>query len=131
MGIGRGMKVGKEEIIGLLAAVERFISMDHDEEWRLWESRVREMIDLLRGMPGVNVRRDVPEIANQSPHLLIEWTPLHAMLSAEQVVRSLRDGDPPIAVLAEGDYGLRIAVWTLRNDEHRIVADRIRETLAV
>ena len=53
MGIGRGMKVGKEEIMGLLAAVERFLSMDHDAEWRLWETRVAEMIDLLRGIPGV------------------------------------------------------------------------------
>jgi D-glucosaminate-6-phosphate ammonia-lyase len=131
MGVGRGMKVGKEEIIGLLAAVERFVSMDQDEEWRLWESRVREMSDLLSGIPGVTVRRDVPEIANHSPHLLIEWGRSHFALAAEQVVEHLRAGDPPIAVLAEGEHGLRIAVWTLRDDEHRIVADRIRDIFAV
>ena len=127
MGIGRGMKVGKEEIIGLLAAVERFLKLDHDAEWRVWETRVAEMIDLLAEIPGMNARRDVPEIANHSPHVVLEWSRWHAALSAEEVVRRLRDGDPPIAVLAEGERGLRIAVWTLRDDEHRIVAKRIRE----
>ena len=130
MGIGRGMKVGKEEIIGLLAAVERFLTMDHDAEWRLWETRVAEMIELLAGIPGVNLRRDVPEIANHSPHLLIEWSRWHIPLPATEVVRQLHDGDPSIAVLGEGEYGLRIAVWTLQDDEHRIVARRIREVLA-
>jgi uncharacterized pyridoxal phosphate-dependent enzyme len=130
MGIGRGMKVGKEEIIGLLAAVERFLSMDHETQWRLWETRVTGMIELLEGIPGVNLRRDVPEIANHSPHLLIEWSRWHVPLSATEVVRQLRDGDPPIAVLAEGEHGLRIAVWTLRDDEHRVVASRIRGILS-
>jgi uncharacterized pyridoxal phosphate-dependent enzyme len=127
MGIGRGMKVGKEEIIGLLTAVERFLATDHEAEWRLWESRVAALIELLAGIPGVNLRRDVPEIANHSPHLLIEWSRWHLALSAEEVVRQLREGDPPIAALAEAEYGLRIAVWTLRDDEHRTVARRIRE----
>jgi L-seryl-tRNA(Ser) seleniumtransferase len=129
MGIGRGMKVGKEEIMGLLAAVERFLAMDHDAQWRLWETRVAAMIDMLQGIPGVNLRRDVPEIANHSPHLLIEWSPSHISLAADDVVRHLRDDDAPIAALAEGEHGLRVAVWTLRDDEHRIVATRIREIL--
>ncbi len=130
MGIGRGMKVGKEEIMGLLAAVERFLTMDHDAQWRLWETRVAEMIEMLGGIPGVNLRRDVPEIANHSPHLLIEWSRWHIALPAAEVVRQLREGDPSIAALAEAEYGLRIAVWTLRDGEHRIVATRIRDILA-
>jgi uncharacterized pyridoxal phosphate-dependent enzyme len=130
MGIGRGMKVGKEEIMGLLAAVERFLTMDHEAERRLWEGRVAEMTELLAETPGISLRRDVPEIANHSPHLLIEWSRWHVALSAAEVVRQLREGDPSIAVLAEADYALRIAVWTLRDDEHRIVARRIREILA-
>jgi uncharacterized pyridoxal phosphate-dependent enzyme len=129
MGIGRGMKVGKEEIIGLLAALERFLSMDHDAQWRLWETRVAGMIDVLQGIPGINLRRDVPEIANHSPHLLIEWSRWHVPLSAAEVVRHLRDGDPPIAALVEHEQGMRVAIWTLRADEHRIVATRIREIL--
>jgi uncharacterized pyridoxal phosphate-dependent enzyme len=129
MGIGRGMKVGKEEIMGLLAAVERFLSMDHQAQWQLWETRVAEMLELLPGMPGINLRRDIPEIANHSPHLRIEWSRWHVPLTAAEVLGRLRNGDPPIVALAEGEFGLRIAVWTLRDDEHRTVAKRIREIL--
>jgi L-seryl-tRNA(Ser) seleniumtransferase len=125
MGIGRGMKVGKEEIVGLLVAVERFIEHDHAAEWRMWDARVAEMIAVLREVPGMSVRRDVPEIANHSPHLVVEWSEWHSALTAEAVMRRLRDGDPPIAVLTEGERALRVAVWTLQDDEHRIVAQRI------
>ncbi len=126
-GIGRGMKVGKEEIIGLMAAVERFVKLDHDAEWRGWEARVSEMIDLVAGIPGMNARRDVPEIANHAPHVMLEWSRWHDTPLAADVVRLLGEGDPPIAVLAEGERTVRVAVWTLQDDEHRIVAKRIRE----
>ena len=48
----------------------------------------------------MTARRDVPEIANHSPHVILEWSPWHSELTAEEVVRRLREGDPPIAVLA-------------------------------
>jgi uncharacterized pyridoxal phosphate-dependent enzyme len=127
MGMGRGMKVGKEEIVGLLAAVERFLNLDHAAEWRVWESRVTEMIEILGGIRGLTARRDVPEIANHSPHVVLEWSPSHSELPAEDVVRRLRDGDPSIAVLGEGERGLRVAVWTLRDNEHKIVAKQIQQ----
>ena len=127
MGMGRGMKVGKEEIIGLLAAIERFLDLDHAAEWRVWETRASEMIEILAGVSGMTARRDVPEIANNSPHVILEWSPWHSELTAEEVVRRLREGDPSIAVLAEGERGLRVAVWTLRDDEHRIVAKQIQQ----
>jgi D-glucosaminate-6-phosphate ammonia-lyase len=127
MGIGRGMKVGKEEMVGLLAAVERFVALDHDAEWRTWETRVSELITVLSAIPGMSARRDVPEIANHAPHVVLEWSRWHAELSADDAVRRLRAGDPPIAVLAEGERVLRIVVWTLRDDEHHVVARRVRE----
>ena len=58
---------------------------------------------------------------------MVEWSPWHSALTAEEVVRGLSEGDPPIAVLGEGERGLRVAVWTLRDDEHRIVAKRIQQ----
>jgi seryl-tRNA(Sec) selenium transferase len=127
MGLGRGMKVGKEEIVGLLAAVERFLNLDHAAESRVWETRVAEMIEILAGVPGMTARRDLPEIANHSPHVILEWSPWHSKLTAEEVVRRLREGDPSIAVLHEGERGLRVAVWTLRDEEHRVVAKHIRQ----
>jgi L-seryl-tRNA(Ser) seleniumtransferase len=127
MGIGRAMKVGKEEIVGLLAAVERYLKLDHDAEWQTWEVRSSEMIAQLAQVPGMSARREVAEIANHVPQVVAEWSRWHCPLTADEVVRKLWDGDPRIAVLAEGQYGLRIMVWTLRDDEHRIVAGRIRE----
>jgi L-seryl-tRNA(Ser) seleniumtransferase len=130
MGIGRAMKVGKEEIVGLLAALERFLKLDHEAEHRRAFERVSEMIQMLSKIPGMSARCDLPEIANHSPHLVLEWSQWHAAPSAEEVVKRLYDGDPPIAVLAEGDRGLRVAAWTLRDDEHREVAARIRAMFA-
>jgi L-seryl-tRNA(Ser) seleniumtransferase len=127
LGICRAMKVGKEEIIGLLAAVERFLKLDHDAEWRTWETRASEIIAVLHKNPGVNARRDVPMIANHSPHVVLKWSPWHAAITAHEFAARLLAGDPPIAVLAEGEHTLRIAVWTLREDEHRTVATKISE----
>jgi uncharacterized pyridoxal phosphate-dependent enzyme len=127
MGIGRAMKVGKEEIVGLLAAVERFLKLDHDAEWRMWETRVSEMLALLAEISGMNARRDVAEIANHCPQVVLEWSQWHSKRTAEEVVRMLWEGNPRIAVLGEGQRRVRIMVWTLRDDEHRIIARRIQE----
>jgi D-glucosaminate-6-phosphate ammonia-lyase len=130
MGIGRGMKVGKEEIVGLLAAVEHFVTLDHAALWRVWEMRAAEMIEVLAKVPGMTARVDVPEIANHSPHVVIEWSQWHSALKADEVVHRLREGEPSIAVLGEGERGLRVAVWTLHDDEHKVVAKRIQELFA-
>jgi uncharacterized pyridoxal phosphate-dependent enzyme len=127
MGMGRSMKVGKEEIVGLLVAIERFLELDHAAQWRVWETRVAEMIVILSKVPGMTARADVPEIANHSPHLLVEWSQWHSELKAADVVRRLREGEPSIAVLAEAERELRVAVWTLRDEEHTIVAKRIQQ----
>jgi L-seryl-tRNA(Ser) seleniumtransferase len=130
LGIGRAMKVGKEEIVGLLAAVERFLKLDHDAEWHTWETRASEIIAVLSKIPGCSARRDVPEIANHAPHVVLEWSARHTALSAGEVASKLLMGDPPVAVLAEGERVLRIAVWTLCGDEHQIVSRRIADILS-
>jgi D-glucosaminate-6-phosphate ammonia-lyase len=127
MGIGRGMKVGKEEIVGLLVALERYLELDHDAEWRTWEARCAEMIAQLATIPGMSARREVAEIANHVPQVVVNWSRWHSPLTAAEVVKKLWDGDPRIAVLAEGERGLRIMVWTLQGDEHRLVAKAIRQ----
>jgi L-seryl-tRNA(Ser) seleniumtransferase len=124
-GIGRAMKVGKEEIVGLLAAVELYLRTDHAAEERLWEGRAAEMIARLSVIPGLSARRDLPEIANHAPHVVLEWDGSYAPITAEQAKGRLWDGDPPIAVLAEGERTLRIAMSTLQGDEHQILAERL------
>jgi uncharacterized pyridoxal phosphate-dependent enzyme len=124
-GIGRAMKVGKEEVVGLFAAIELYLRTDHAAEERLWESRAADMIARLSRIPGMSARCDLPEIANHVPHVVLEWEGTHASLTADQAKDRLRDGDPPIAVLAEGERTLRVAMSTLQGDEHLLVAERM------
>jgi L-seryl-tRNA(Ser) seleniumtransferase len=129
-GIGRGMKVGKEEIVGLLAAVERYVKIDHEAEARRLEGRVREMIRALSGLKGVSAELTVPRIANQVPHLAVRWDEAEKKLTAQAALRQLREGEPPIAVLSTGRGRLLVSVWMMRGSEHRTVARRLREVLA-
>jgi D-glucosaminate-6-phosphate ammonia-lyase len=130
-GIGRGMKVGKEEIVGLLAAVERYLKVDHDAEIRELESRVTHMKGQLAAAKGVTAERHVPVIANEVPHLLLTWDETALKLTAQDVTKKLSDGQPSIAVLNQGPGNVLVSVWMMRRDEHRVVAKRLREVFGV
>ena len=84
------------------------------------------MIAILGEVPDLTAGCEVPEIANRSPHVVLEWSPRDSPLTAVDVVRRLRDGNPPIAVLSEGERRIVVAVWTLQDQEHRIVAQAIQ-----
>ena len=129
-GVGRGMKVSKEEMIGLLVAVERFLKTDHDAEIRMLEGRVQEMIRFLSPVQGIQTEVRVPQIANQVPHLAVRWDEAAKNLTTQQAVRQLREGEPPIAVLGAGRGQLLVSVWMMRGQEHRTAARRLREILA-
>lgn len=129
-GIGRGMKVSKEEIVGLVAAVERFLRVDHDAEFQALDRRVAEMQEILRASDGVVVRRHVPAIANPVPHLTLDWDEAVRKPEALQVVRQLERGDPPIHIQYLGPGHLMVSVWMLRGSEHRLVARRLADLLA-
>jgi L-seryl-tRNA(Ser) seleniumtransferase len=128
--IGRGMKVGKEEIIGLLAAVERYLKVDHDAEFKELDSRVQYMIEKLGKIPGLTADRHLPPIANHVPHLRLTWTDDAFKFKAGEVARRLMQGDPPIAISARGERLLHVSVWMMRPGEHQIVAKRLEEVFA-
>jgi L-seryl-tRNA(Ser) seleniumtransferase len=128
-GIGRGMKVGKEEIVGLLAAVERYLKVDHEAEAKLLEERAAYILRAIQGTPGVRAERHVPEIANHVPHVRVELDPARCRLTSKQIAQQLLEGDPPIAVSQEAENGLLISVWMMRGNEHRVVARRLEEIL--
>src|SRR5439155_8399742 len=71
--IGRMMKVGKEDMIAMLAAVERFVTMDHDAEWKEFERRLGVIEKAVKSIPTVECERMVPAIANRVPHTQITW----------------------------------------------------------
>lgn len=125
-GIGRGMKVGKEEIMGLVAAVERYLSIDHEAERRELNERAARVIDVLKDVAGLSCEKHVPEIANHVPHVLVNWKKNEQGLSSQDAVEKLLAGDPPIAVSRTGEGQLRISMWMLRPGEDVIVADRVK-----
>ena len=129
-GIGRGMKVGKEELCGLLAAVERYLQVDHQAEWTELEARVSSIRGALKGIPGVETARYIPVIANEVPHATVQWDEAARGLTAQQVGEKLESGDPPIHVQRPGKGQLLISVWMMRGGEHIIVGRRLREILS-
>ena len=129
-GIGRGMKVGKEEIMGLLAAVEHYLKVDHEAEHREMEKKVSYIIDAVT-KSGVRGKQDVPEIANHVPHAVLEWDEQARNLTSQQVAKQLLEGEPSIAVSGQRGGGLRISVWLMHGDEHEIVARRLQEIFKV
>lgn len=128
-GVGRGMKVGKEEMMGILAAIERYLKVDHDAEFKMLDARVSEMRKALGGLEGVETDRMVPKIANEVPHLQVRWDQAKRKISTGELMKQLEAGDPSIAVLGGGENGITVSVWMMRGGEHRIVARRVREIL--
>jgi len=129
-GIGRAMKVGKEEIVGLLAAVERYLVVDLDAERREVEAKVAHLKEVVGRVKGVTVETQVPEIANHVPHFVATWDEGARGLTAKQAHERLQAGTPPIYVLQTGPGKLTISVWMMQGDEHRVVARRLRDILA-
>jgi len=140
-GIGRGMKVGKEEMIGLLAAVERYLKIDHQAEKRLLQSRVDTIAAALASIPGVQAESFVPEIANHVPHLSLEWDYQRIPITTAEASGRLKQSHPPIEVgghrwmqpnrqSPDNMQGLTVSVWMLRPGEDRIVAERLKSLLA-
>lgn len=129
-GIGRGMKVGKEELCGLLAAVERYLKVDHEAEWRVLEDRVASIRAALKGIPGIQTERHIPVIANEVPHVRVTWDEAARGQSAQQITDRLLAGDPPIHIQRPGKGELLISVWMMRGEEHKIVGARLRAALA-
>ena len=126
-GIGRGMKVGKEELCGLLAAVERYLKVDHQAEWRELEARVTSIRGALKNAKGVRTERVVPVIQNEVPHVDVHWDEGSLGLTSQQVSEKLLANEQPIHVQRPGKGHLHISVWMMRGNEHEIVGRRLRE----
>jgi D-glucosaminate-6-phosphate ammonia-lyase len=125
--VGRGMKVNKEEIVGMLAALELYLEKDHEKERREFDKRAETIRSAAAAVSGVKAETFVPEVANHVPHVRISWDASKGKTPAD-VVRLLRDGEPSIGTRSEGD-SVVIGVWMMRPGEDRIVARRVREVL--
>jgi L-seryl-tRNA(Ser) seleniumtransferase len=127
--IGRPMKIGKENMIGCLAAVEWYLSLDHEGRRTQWDRELRGLKDTLAGCPGVAVELAWPgEAGELVPRGLINLTPGQSRLDRDALVAALRDGDPRISVGAT-DTGICVYPATLQAGEMEIVAARLAELL--
>src|SRR5438445_3045707 len=130
--IGRMMKVSKEDMVALLAAVERYVHTDHEAEWREWERRSDVIEQALANITTLQCARIVPPIANHVPHLILTWDEKRLKLTRERLTRKLAAGDPSIQlgrVSGTGDKGVLISVFMLQAGEEQIVAERLRAIL--
>jgi L-seryl-tRNA(Ser) seleniumtransferase len=125
--VGRGCKVNKEEMLGMLVALELYMKRDHAAEMKEFEKRVKYIADALRSIPGLSTDVIVPPIANHVPHLHIKWD--FAKLSVRDVVKQLRDGEPSIEVVPGSSEALIVNPWMAQPGEAEIAARRIREIL--
>ena len=130
--IGRMMKVSKEDMVALVAAVERFVKLDPDAERKEFERKIAVIEAAVKEIPTVVCERITPPISNHVPHLQITWDEKRVKISREQITQELARGDPPIVigrVHGSGDRGILVSVFVLQEGEDTIVADRLLSIL--
>jgi L-seryl-tRNA(Ser) seleniumtransferase len=137
--VGRGMKVAKEQIIGMVAAIDWFLAQSDDGFQAEYRRRAERIAAALKGIPGVRHEIFVPPLANAVPHLLIKYD--MAKIAPLEVAERMRQGTPSIelnpstgrksgsAGLPNAEDALVIGVWMLQPGEDAIVGRRLREVL--
>ncbi len=123
--ICRPMKVGKEEIIGMLTAVETWQKLDLNALNREWNARVQRIAKLVETVPGVTTKAYVPEEANSYPTLRVEWDEQKFGLTVAQCDQKLRTGEPRIEVLTNSNPSLVSAVNDADDPKHEAPRDQL------
>lgn len=144
----RAMKVGKEEIMGVLAAVETWAKLDLNELDKQWNVRVERIRKLVDSVPGVTTEIQIPKGGNRYPTLVVTWDEQAWGFTVADCDRRLREGEPRIEVLTASNPSLvpvlrhggdskspkradqiRIISMTLQQGEDLIVGKRLRDIL--
>ena len=130
--IGRPLKVGKEEIVGMYVALELYLKADHEAEWKDWEARLDAIDKMVSSISGVHTGRLVPEVANHVPHLYLQWDEKALGLTRAECVKQLEDGEPSIVCLGGEDYryGVAVTPFMMKPGEEEIVGRRLKEILS-
>jgi uncharacterized pyridoxal phosphate-dependent enzyme len=129
--LGRPMKVGKEELAGILAAVEWSLAQDEPALLARYEATVQRWIDGLAGIPGVTAERVFPSEAGQPHGRAVVHIGPPCPLDRDGVVAALWDGDPRIAVAIyrPSDDAIALNPQTLEPGEDELVLATLRRTL--
>ncbi len=133
-GPGRDNKVGREEMIGMLAAVETWKKRDHANEWKTWLSWLNNISKKMSTIPGVTTSIFEPtELSNKSPVLNIMWDPSKLNLTGEELAEITGRTKPRIAIGSESKDNMtsvQITAGQMQPGNDKVVADRIFEILS-
>jgi len=123
--IGRSQKVGKEEIVGMVKALECYLQEDHEALSKEWQHRLEMISTEVSKVPGVTTKFFVPDIANHVPHMEIRWDK-RISATPKDIAGALRKGKPAI-VLNTGEEGevLSLNSFMLQSGEDKIIADAV------
>lgn len=139
--VGRGMKVAKEEIVGLVAAVDWFLAQDDAKMEADFRERADRIARQLQSLPTVQTKIFIPPVANHVPHLLITYDSEHIKITGREVMEKLRRGRPRIelnpatgggsasAGLQSGSNTIVVGVWMLQPGEELVVGQRLHDVL--
>ena len=122
--LGRASKVGKEEIVGMVKALECFLSEDHAALDKEWWGRLDAVSSEITRVPGVATTFNVPDVANHVPHMDIFWDPRKITLAPHDAAATLRKGKPSI-VLGSSERGLGMNSFMLKPGEEKIIAAQL------
>ena len=118
--IGRGMKVGKEEIVGLIVALNRSMALDHQRVEKSWNAKARWLADELQGIPGLTATYAINTVGYADVH--IEWDEKIIPLTPDEAKEKLMSGEPRLAY-----DGVTVRTRCLRDGEEALVARRLRK----
>jgi L-seryl-tRNA(Ser) seleniumtransferase len=128
--LGRSQKVGKEEIVGMVKALELFLNEDHDALAKEWQSRLERISGEITKVPGVSTSFFTPDIANHVPHMQITWDAARISLTPKEASKLLRSSQPSIAIGGgEERPGLGMNSFMLQPGEDKIVAGQLSRIL--
>jgi len=139
--IGRGLKVAKEEIVGLVAAVDWFLAQDDAAMEAEYRRRAERIAGQLKSIPTVQTQIFIPPVANHVPHLLVTYDQSRVKITGVKVMEKMRQGTPRIelnpgtggppasAGLPGGSNTIVVGVWMMQPGEDLVVAKRLREVL--
>ena len=128
-GIGRPMKVSKENIAGLVTAIEIFTDSDEATEWKGWQSKAEYVADQLRGIAGLYIEIEDDPSERQGPQPVLYFSDDFDGPSIADVKQQLESGDPRIFVGGGDRAEIDIVMVNVQDGEEVIIADRLREIL--
>ena len=127
---GRSLKVGKEEIMGMLAAVEMWVKRDHKAEWAMWEARLNHIAESVKRVDGVTteLRQPSADLSNRTPELVIRWK--KPGLTGQQLFQTLYDTEPRVNLARSGADFVAVVPYQMQDGDEKVVAERLYTELS-